>query len=221
MRIKQNVAIILIILGLLTGITAGFLLWVRKDLFSASTKKHTKDLSEASAGAEPVRIKGTGNAIVTLEEFGDFQCPPCAWLHKEMKKLEAEYGSQIQIIFRHFPLPIHKQSHEAAQASEAAALQGKFWEMQDLLFERQEEWSEKNDAKEIFTNYARMLNLDIEKFSKDMESPKVKERIELDKKRGESIYISATPTLFVNGRKISSKAVTPEGIRNSINQALK
>jgi len=211
---------ILIAGGLLAGTAAGLWLSGNKIIFSASGEP-IRNLSQAADGAEPAHLKGTSSAVVTIEEFGDFQCPPCSRMHAEMKKLEEEYGSRIQIIYRHYPLSAHGQALEAAQAAEAAALQGKFWEMHDFLFERQEEWSDKSNSRELFTDYARSLRLDVEKFSKDIDSSQVKERIESDKKRADSINVSGTPTLFINGREVSSEAMNPASIRDMINAALK
>jgi protein-disulfide isomerase len=220
MKIKNYLTMILIVGGLLAGSAAGLWLSGNKKVFSVSGEP-LRNLSKAAIGAEPPQIKGNGSAEVTLEEFGDFQCPPCARLHAEVKKLEQEYGSRIQIVYRHYPLASHKQAMNAAEAAEAAAQQGKFWEMYDLLFERQEDWSEKSNARELFINYARMLKLDVEKFTRDLDSPQIRERIEADKKRADSIDISGTPSLFINGQEVSPEAMNPQAIRDEINAALK
>src|SRR5688572_21502863 len=93
----------------------------------------------AEPGAEPPHARGDATAPVTLEEFGDFQCPPCGLLHPILKELESEFGPRrLRVIFRQFPLvPAHAHALSAARASEAAGLQGKFWEMHDLIFENQ------------------------------------------------------------------------------------
>src|ERR1700693_2221427 len=86
--------------------------------------------------AKSIHILGNPDAPVTLEEFGDFQCPPCGILHPELKMIEREYASRVRIIFREFPLvPTHAHALAAAHAAEAAGLQGKFWEMHDMLYE--------------------------------------------------------------------------------------
>lgn len=221
MKIKRYITIILIIGGLLTGTAAGVWLSRNAKLFSASNTEPIRNLSNASKGAEPANSKGAEGAPVTLEEFGDFQCPPCANLHEEIKKLEGRYGVRVRLVFRHFPLESHDYAFEAAQASEAAARQGKFWEMHDLLYERQKDWSENNNVREAFSNYAKILNLDAEKFLRDMDSAEVKARIQSDKERGDSVDISGTPTLFINGSEVPPDSMSPEGIQKLIEEALR
>jgi protein-disulfide isomerase len=218
---KKYITALIVIGGLLAGTLAGVWLSRQRNSEASHSPQQIRNLSDASPGAENPQTKGSPQATVIMEEFADFQCPPCASLHGEIKKLESEYGSKIQLIFRHYPLSMHEQAVPAAQAAEAAALQGKFWEMHDLLYERQEEWSEKPNAAEIFTGFARSLNLDMEKFLRDMNDPQIKERIEADRQRGNSIELQGTPSLFINGREIPSESMTPEGIREAINVALK
>ena len=222
MNIKRYVTFVLIIIGLLAGTAAGLWLSKRGETTQASeTLGPPKNLSRASPGAQPAHVKETNESAVTIEEFADFQCPPCARLHGEIKKLEKDYGAKLRIIFRHFPLTdIHEQAVDAALASEAAAQQGKFWEMYDLLYERQNEWSEQANARQIFVGYANSIGLNTEKFTRDINDPKLKERVQADKQRGESIDIEGTPTLFINGKEIQGEAMTPGGIRAVINAAI-
>ena len=100
-------------------------------------------------GALPPHIRGNPNAPVTLEEFGDFQCPTCGLFYTELKKIEEEYGDRLRVIFRELPLvPMHQHGLEAAQAAEAAGLQSEshFWEMHDKLYENQKAWSDVKDV---------------------------------------------------------------------------
>jgi protein-disulfide isomerase len=182
-----------------------------------------RDTSAATPGAQPAHMRGDLNARVTLEEFADFQCPPCRSLYPELKMIEAEYGARLRVIFRHFPLEsIHRNAVAASMASEAAAVQGRFWEMHDRLYETQAEWSEAGDAeaRQLFIRYARDLGLDVERFARDINGADARERIRLDQQRGESIDIPGTPTLFINGHQVPSASMTPEGIRGIINAAL-
>lgn len=221
MKIKQYLTIIIVIIGLLGGTAAGLWLSGNKHFFSASKAEPLKNLANASKGAESPQTKGAENAPVTIEEFADFQCPPCAALHDEIKKLEREYDSKLSVVHRHFPLDSHNNANAAAQAAEAARLQGKFWQMTDLLYEHQEEWSEMGNPRQAFVGYAKNLNLDQEKFLRDMDSPETKARIQADKTRGESIDVSATPTLFINGVEVGADSMTPEGIRQLISKAVR
>src|SRR6476620_4998201 len=87
---------------------------------------------------------------VVLEEYGDYQCPPCGQLYPELKSVEHEYGNQVQIVFHHFPLTrMHKNALAAAQAAEAARNQNKFWEMHDRLYRNQKEWAELDDPRPV------------------------------------------------------------------------
>src|SRR5437762_3944372 len=105
-----------------------------------------------TAVTKSIHVRGEPNAPVTLEEFGDFQCPPCGKLAAPTKQLEEAYGSQLRVIFRQFPLPVHVHAHaeEAALASEAAGIQGYFWEMHDLPYREQEVWSKAADVRPLF-----------------------------------------------------------------------
>ena len=88
---------------------------------------------------------------VIIEEYGDYQCPPCGQLYPELKQIETEYGDQVKIVFRHFPLmKMHKNALLAAHAAEAARNQNKFWEMHDRLYRNQKEWSELADPRPVF-----------------------------------------------------------------------
>lgn len=218
MKINSN--ILIIGAGLLAGLLVGVLL-IRYKPFSKQPQERIRELAQASPGQQPPRIRGSENAPVTLEEFADFQCPPCARFYPELKKIEAEYGSRLRVVFRHYPLEIHKHARTAAQAAEAAALQGRFWEMHDRLYERQDEWTNAADVRAIFKRYAQELGLDAERFTKDMDSPEVTERIEQDEERGDSVEVDGTPSLFIQGREIPSSSRTDEGIRALIDAALK
>lgn len=172
-------------------------------------------------GANPPRSKGKADAPVTIEEFGDLQCPPCAGLNPELQRIQTEYGERVRIIFRHFPLTsLHPYALEAAQAAEAAGEQGKFWEMQDWMYLQQQSWATAPNARQMFLQQAQNMGLNIEKFRQDMNSAEVRQRIILDYNRGISLGVTGTPTLFINDRMVTSEQMTPEGIRALINSSL-
>ena len=171
-------------------------------------------------GAEPSHFRGSENASVTLEEFGDFECPPCGLLYPVLKGIEGEYGPRLKVIFREFPLmPNHPHSLAAARAAEAAGLQGKFFEMHDLLYENQTKWKEMFDVRPAFEAYAKVIGLDVERWKKDQTSEPVEQRIFLDGNRAHSLGVKGTPTVFLNGTEIPFEQLTPEDLRAAINQA--
>lgn len=178
-------------------------------------------LGDSEPGAEPPHTRGGAKAAVLLEEFGDYQCPPCGALFRELKRIESEYGDKLSLTFRHFPITErHKNAMTAARAAEAAGFQNKFWEMHDKIYETQADWAEKEDARTIFINYARDLKLDVDRFTRDMDGNQADARIIADRKRGTVLGVQGTPTLFVNGRQLKAEAMTPELMRKAIDYML-
>ena len=172
-------------------------------------------------GAEPARTKGDPNAPVVIEEFGDFQCPPCAALHPELQQIEKDYGQRVRVVFRHFPLTqIHPYALEAAQVAEAAGNQGKFWEMHAWLYEHQEEWHKGPYARQMFFNAAQKMGMDVGRLQVDMNTAEVKQRVIQDYRRGISLGVQGTPTLFINGKLVTQEQMTDAGLRGMINSAL-
>lgn len=153
-------------------------------------------------------IKGNKNAKVVIVEYSDFQCPACAFYYPLVRQLLEDYdiNSNIAFVYRHFPLPIHKYAKLAARATEAAGKQNKFWEMHNLLFERQREWSLANNIniENIFQRYAEELQLDINKFTYDLNSAEIIQKIDQAYDKALANNIQATPTFFVNGKIIKN-----------------
>ena len=169
-----------------------------------------------------IHIRGRADAPITLEEFGDFQCPPCGGLAGPINQIEKDYSPRLRVIFRQFPLPaFHPHAREAAFASEAAALQGRFWEMHDLLYREQSVWSIASDPQALFNAYAGMLGLNIDRFEKDMESEQVKARVDADQLRGNTLGVTATPTIFINGRAVPAPDLNVVGLRKAIDATMK
>jgi len=165
-------------------------------------------------------VRGKPDAPVTLEEFGDFQCPPCGQFAGFAEELLKEYDSRLRVVFRNFPLPGHEHAREAALAAEAAGFQGKFWEMHDTLYREQTSWSKAPNTRELFESYAGTLGLNMEQFKKDMDGDKARERVDSDHALGDSLGIKVTPTLFINKRAMEPQEKNPEGVRGAINAAL-
>jgi protein-disulfide isomerase len=178
-------------------------------------------------GAKPAHVRGNPTARVTLEEFADFQCGACGAYHTELKKIEAEFGDRLRVIFRENPLyPNHQYSVIAAQAAEAAGLQGEnfFWLMHDKLFENQRTWVEARDKDAvvtIFADYAKQIGLDSDRFLRDLSGEAVAQRLFQDGKRGHALGVKGTPTFFVNGKEAKGDSWKPEGLRAMINEALR
>lgn len=168
-----------------------------------------------------IHALGPVDAKVTLEEFGDFQCPPCGRLSEPINQIQHDYSRQLRFIFRNFPLINHLHAREAACAAEAAGLQGRFWQMHDVLYREQAVWSNSADVRALFSAYAGYIGLNTERFKLDMESEKVKERVAADQKQGLSIGVKNTPTLFLNNKEIDPKNLNPTDLRAAIDGALK
>ena len=181
-----------------------------------------EDKSVSGKGdAESMHIRGNADARVTLEEFGDFQCPPCGSISSFLDELVKEYDPHLRIVFRNFPLSMHQHARDAAVAAEAAGLQGRFWEMHDVLYREQATWSKADNTRELFESYAGMIGLNRDQFKKDMEGEKARARVDADRERANSLGVKITPDVFINDQQIGPAAKTPEGIRAAINAALK
>lgn len=176
--------------------------------------------ADASPGAQPPHFRGSEKAAVTLEEFGDFECPPCGDLYSVLKGIEGEYGPRLKVIFREFPLtPSHPHSLAAARAAEAAGMQGKFFEMHDLIYENQKTWKEMFDVRPVYEGYAKTIGLDVERWKKDQLSETVEQRIFLDGTRAHGLGVKGTPSVFLNGTEVPFPELNPEGLRKAIKAA--
>ena len=149
-----------------------------------------------------------------LVEYSDLQCPACGQYHNLLlSKLDEDKDvtDKITFVYRHFPLDgAHPNAREAAYAAEAAAIQGKFFEMHDILFEKQAEWSPESNPDERFMTYAKELKLDEERFKKDMTSKEVQDKVQNDFLSGNDVQVQGTPTFFLNGTKLQNPASVEE-----------
>lgn len=165
-------------------------------------------------------VLGNPNASVRFVEYSDFQCPACYAYQPLLKQVIAEYGDRVAFIFRHYPLSqIHQNADFAARVAEAAGLQGKFWEMHDVLFDQQKTWDVMLSPRETFETYARNLGLDMERFSKDVDSVAVRREVANDYQRGARIGTKGTPTFVINGVKMQNPD-SIDGFRAVLNRAL-
>lgn len=211
-------------------------------LFRSKSSSTPIKVASGTPGAEPPHIRGAANARVTLEEFGDFQCKPCGVLAATLLKVEHDYETQMRLVFRQFPLPMHEHAFMAACAAEAAGLQGRYWEMHDLLFQNATTWGKENPrpsvrllpngqpdtsppepataVQAIFDGYAAKLGLDVDRFKKDMDNEVVKARIKSDQERAASIGVDRTPILFIDGVQIPFSSFEEKALRGVIDGAL-
>lgn len=199
-RTKSMQKLVLWILGTILIIAGFFFL---KRAASAPATNVTPMLTTVSPDDW---TKGASESAKLVVEYSDFQCPACKTYHPIVKRLLDEHGDQLTFVHRHFPLQQHKNAEAAARAAEAAGKQGKFWEMHDLLFDNQENWSESTNAKELFTQYAGKLSLKTEQFTADMESDEVKQQVNNDYSSGMRAQINSTPSFFLNGKPIQPKS---------------
>lgn len=205
---KQFLIIVTIIVAALIGVFA----FTSKDASgpggnqSANTSNHTE---------------GAGNKKVTLTEYGDFQCPACGQYYPIVKEVKKIYGDDIKFEFKNFPLTqIHPNAFAAHRAAEAAGLQGKFFQMHDLLYENQQSWVSLSNPTTVFESFATQLGLDINKFKTDSASEAVSNTINADIKAGQALGANSTPTFLINGKKIENPKDVA-GFKQLIDQAIK
>ena len=150
-------------------------------------------------------VRGKPDAKLTLVEFGDFQCPACAAYEPLVRQVTADNKDVLKVVFRHFPLTqMHQNALMGAKAAEAAGMQGKFWEMHDMLYDKQKEWSLGLNARDIIMGYAVTLKLDTKKFSDDLNSKAIEDKILAELKEGTQLDVQGTPTFFLNGRRLEN-----------------
>ena len=140
---------------------------------------------------------GPADAPITLVEYGDYECPDCLNAQPILAELRRQIGDRLRIVFRHFPLSsVHHRASAAAVAAEAAAAQGKFWEMHESLFKHQNELADTD-----LTHLALRLGLELYRFQRDSESDAYARRIRDDYEGGVQSGVKGTPTFFINDRR--------------------
>jgi protein-disulfide isomerase len=164
-----------------------------------------KNNTAKTAGTPTNNVEGEGKTGVKLVEYGDFECPYCEEYYPIVKQVAAQYNTQIFFQFRNLPLTqIHPNAFAGARAAQAAALQGKFWQMHDLLYDNQNQWVSSSNPETLFVGYAQSLNLNVSQFQSDYASTSVNDTIQADiaafAKTGQP---EATPTFFLDGKHIT------------------
>jgi protein-disulfide isomerase len=207
--LKQNIFFISVIIGTLALLIGGVFLFSKNSRTSSENKISDSILNPSDSFKTSGIVNGTYQAGLdspdaVLVEFGDFQCPACGVYHELVKKLLTEMPGKFNFVFRNFPLSQHKNANISSYAAEASGLQGKYWEMHDKLYESQDVWSESSDARSIFEGYAKDIGLNLTQFNKDIDSQKVKDKVQRDLSDGNLIKINSTPSFFLQGIKIEN-----------------
>ena len=186
------------------AIIIGFLYLV---FTTSNTPTQSKSYKVAKEVFKTDHIKWSPDKKIVLVEYSDFQCPNCKLWNDFFKQLEKsnspefkKIAEKVTFIYRNFPLEtIHKNGLAASYTAEAAGLQGKFYEMHDLLFEKQAEWSVIKDPTNFFIGLSKSLKLDSEKFKIDITSSDVKKKVEADKASGNQANVNSTASFYLNG----------------------
>ena len=199
---NKSKAVPLMIIILAVALAGGLALYLsRQGTAAEATDQNTAQTILQSGGGG--RIRGAAEAPITVVEYGDFQCPTCRHYHPILMELLSRYQGKVKLEYHHYPLiSIHPNAMGAAMAAESAADQGKYWEMHDMLYERQQEWSPHPNAEAMFLQFALQLGLDGNRFMQSMRSPETRDRILADVTRGNSIVKEGTPTFLINGQPV-------------------
>lgn len=176
-------------------------------------EKRNGDIQEHTFGSDKPKV--------TIIEYGDYQCPGCRTVAPRIKSAVEKHKNNVQLIFRNFPLSGHTHARLAASVAEAAGLQGKYWEMHDLLYENQDAWSkaQNHERNDIFMGYAKQLKLDESRFANDLSSDRVLQKISFDTAVSRAHEITATPTIFINGKKVEDLNSIDAEVENALKAA--
>lgn len=206
--------------GFWAVIAAIVLIFVGVAVFGGNDKTNTTSSSKNSGLSNNVQGKGTTG--VTVVEYGDYECPYCAAAAPVVKAGVAEFGDKIKFQFRNFPLVnLHRNAFAAARAAEAAALQGKFWEMHDALYDpsNNKAWTAASNPNPYFEQYAQQIGLNVNKYKTDFSSSQVNDTINADMDEGNRLKITGTPTFFINGKKVEIQP-NVDSFRKAVNDAI-
>jgi protein-disulfide isomerase len=203
-NMKLLAATLVITLGLVFGVG-----WILSKMFASTPAPNTPGMTvdESQLMIDSAPTKGAGeDARFTIVEFSDFECPACAATSPAISSLVSQYPDQVRVVYRHFPLiSIHDSAVQAARFAEAAALQGKFWEMHDELFSTQISWSGQSQEqnREYFLDLGEKLGLNREQLANDVQSDAVVQKVDSDLRVAEQLGLSFTPSLFLNGQMMN------------------
>jgi len=215
---KRNYRIILwsSVLGAIALVVGG-MIWIATGAYQKPV--NVPGVNEIAADDH---VTGKADAAVTVVEYADFECPACGEFYPIVKKLEDNYGDRVRFVYRNFPIPGHVNGLPAAYAAEAAALQGKFFEMEDQLFTHQADWSTEDSANldSALDSYAMTIGLDQKRFDSDRASDAVKAKVDKDAQSGVNSGVDSTPTFFLNGIKLQFNSANYDEFAAKLNSAL-
>lgn len=211
--------IVIGIVALLIALSGGSRINVN-DIDASAPQKASKQSGDIAD-----HVFGKTGGKVTLIEYGDFQCGPCGSIHPVVKSITEEYKDRLQYIFRNYPITdSHPNARAAAASVEAAGMQGKYWEMHDKIYETQTDWSDLSidERSKFFESLAEELKLDTQKFKSDIAKTAISQKINYDQALGAKSGVDATPTFFLNGRKLSTSDYSSEAkFKDTIDKELK
>ena len=178
-----------------------------------------EDFNKITSGG--AAVKGEENAVITIVEFSEYECPFCKrYVDETYPQILDEYGEKIRYVFHDYPLPFHTHAQKMAEVARCAGEQDKYWQMHDLLFKNRETWVNKEDASADITGYAKSLGLDLEKFNSCLDSGKYTQAVKDDMALGQTVGVQGTPTFFINGKRLvgaqpfeSFKAIIEEELK--------
>lgn len=202
----------------LIGIGVFTLVIIAVGTFFFSKGQSTQTASSSASFDEmlknPIHTKGEATAEAKIVEFGDYQCPACGQAYPIVKKFLEEKGSKVYFVFKNFPLTqAHPNALPAARLAEAAGKQGKYFEMHDILYEKQSEWSGIADPTQKFEEYAKGLGLNIDQLKKDMDE--AIGVINSDAALGKKAGVSSTPTFYINGKQYPG-VMSPQALEDAV-----
>lgn len=172
-------------------------------------------------GTGSKNVYGNAESKVVLTEFVDFQCEACKAFYPTVKEVKEKYKDTVKFEIRYFPIATsHANARAAAATAQSAAKQGKFFEMHDLLFEKQDEWGESRDRTALFESYAEEIGLDMDQYRTDLTSPETQEVIQADLALVKKLGGDGTPTFALNGKKIDNPQNTVEAFSELLDDAI-
>lgn len=206
----------IIFIVVVVALFGGLVFWSQKDKVDVSNV-NTDEIQTASEqnGQIADHVFGNSDSKVVLIEYGDFQCPGCGSAHTRVKAITEKYQDDLAFVFRNFPLTnLHPNARAASAAVETAGLMGKYWEMHNMVFEAQDEWSSAStsDRTDIFASYAKEIGLNEDEFLKKLDdaSVEVNQKISFDQALGRSLDITGTPTFYLNGKLVNSDEISSD-----------